>query len=213
MKQIERLWESGVALSEAWEYFGEPASKEELNIPSGIGAINHTWDGRRPTSFTEIMSGFHNGISSYQQKHKVICQMRECLLDKIFEGELAAIGKLSVPTFNHRPVRIAGDIFDDPVINWEASEIVSFGKQYRQVRVIDPIKLASLQQRGPAGSKAQIKTAILELALENPEFYKLPKKLAAQLIRNQLNKSENDRGFSTKNLEKLIVANSKLKPN
>jgi len=154
-----------------------------------------------------LLAALSLGLKSKAERDSLIKHMQGDLLDRLFNSDLVALGKRQRPSKSPYAVSIDADFFEFAVANWNLCTVECHGKLYSGVRVYDPnAELANPQVNQSKGSIGAIDLAIAELKLEISEFCTMPRKLAAQLVREKLGQLQIDgNGLSVKNISKRIL--------
>ena len=203
------LFENAVPLAEAWEFFATPERRAALHKAKGF--LETFANSAQPVDGGEIvkalLNNFNDGIAAKNKRDILICEMREYLLDCLYNAELVAIAKRQRPSKSHYPIKIDSEFFDFVEPNWSKSILENHGKLYSNVRIFDPnTAIANNVAKPPKGSIKAIDRAISDLKLEIPNFCNLPRKSASQLVREKLgNPTISGNGLSDKNLAKRIL--------
>lgn len=208
VNRIKRIWKNAIPLNVAWQHF---ARKDLL---TKLAAMPEFSDALK----TEAQaSGIMDSIIKISRAHVasqarklVIDEMREQLLDELFNSNFSAFGYRLTPSESRGPVQIDPVFFEYPEIDWEGNSAEFNGKSYRAIGIIDPYNLPNPDRlkTGRPSSGDAINAAIKELIQKNPQFCDQHRAAACQQIRNTIGKPEiPGNGLSDKNLEKYIIAN------
>jgi hypothetical protein len=199
-----KLFENAVPLAGAWVKFAPAERQLELERTSGFGRTL----AKQPVAdnMEGLMGGLRTSFLSWQARQKLIAEMRDWLLDELFNNQLIALGVRKLPTKGYSPVVIDPDYFDDAEIDWDYSTVKWHSLHYVDVRVADQRDVAK-HSNSRRGSIDQIDRAIRELRAANRKFGKLIKKEAhAQIYEKLGQKYERGNGLSPQNLSKRINA-------
>lgn len=197
------LFENAVPLAGAWLKFAPTDRQLEFERTSGFGRTL----AEQPVtdSLQGLMAGLRTSFDSWQSRQKLITEMRDWLLDELFNNQFTALGIRKLPTKGYYPVVIDPDYFDDAEIDWEHSTVTWHQTLYIDVRVSQPSEVAD-RPITRKGSIDAIDAAILELVANNPKFGSLPRQEACQKIRTKLGKRDiKGSGLSDQNLSKRII--------
>ena len=205
------IWDAGVSLCEAWLSLAPASFKEEFSDHLGvIGAIEKFKDvGEKPEGALPFSGALLKIAQSYIDKKNVEGQLKELLLDELFNSQFVATAYREAPSTSAAPVVIDANDFDDANIDWHNSKIRVDGKTYGQVRVTDENKITGIvapKHKGRAGSGMAIRAAIDKLMKSNADFGNQHRGVACQQIRDELGKPhEYGNGLGDVNLSKFIV--------
>ncbi|MBK8375526.1 MAG: hypothetical protein IPN50_10580 [Sphingomonadales bacterium] len=209
VNRIKRIWENAVPMREAWRTFASPEQQIELaNLPLGLKEFEARMSDA--SSFLNMVEAGNAGLIAKRKRLEVIAQLREQLLDELFNSNLSAVGYRLAPSESRGPVQIDPLFFEYPEIDWDGSFAKFNGKAYRSIAIFDPRNLPSADKlkTGRPSSGDAIHAAIQNLIQQNPHFCNQHRAAACQQIRLAIGKPEiAGNGLSDKNLEKYILAN------
>jgi hypothetical protein len=205
----KRIWNNAIQLSDAWLHFATPQQQAQLaNLPTGLQEL----ESRKAevSGFLKMLEASQAGWLAHQKRLEMIEQLKEQLLDELFNSNVSAFGYRLTPSESRGPVQIDPVFFEYPEIDWDGNSAEFNGKSYRAISIIDPYNLpnADKLKTGRPSSGNVINAAIKELILNNPQFCNQHRAAACQQIRKSIGKPEiPGSGLSDKNLEKYIIAN------
>lgn len=200
-----KIWEAGTPLVEAWKAFGNCKLAAQLSeMPGGLDTFN---DAAASDPGARLAEASLLALRANHDRQNLILQMRETLLDDLFNSDLAAMGFRELPSTSSAPVKIEPDFFERPKINWDRNFAESIGKKFNRIRVFDPhAAVALVQKKGRPGSNESIISAIDRLIRENPDFCDQSRKISCEQIRELIApKSILGSGLSDQNLGRYIV--------
>lgn len=204
------LFDNSVPMVDAWEAFASPENRKALaNAKGGLAAFSEFVKNADYTEVTSAITGVFNvTISELQKRNSIIRQMKEDILDQLYNEDLIALAIRVRPSKSYYPVKIDADFFEDAQADWVRSTLEGLGRLYANVRIYDPRAAAAMIPAKPRkGSVDLIEGAIADLKSSVPDFCNLPRKSACQMIREKLGNSEiSGNGLSDKNLSKRIIA-------
>jgi hypothetical protein len=211
VRRSTQIWNAGLALDAAWYRFADPQLRNSFEqMPGGMETVNSAIEGLEKLPPAAMIGTFFGAVSSglqqSQQRDNLIVQMQSVLLIDLFNSQLIATG---YRPGGRDPLQIDPDLFDDPDIDWNKSILRSRGQEYLDVRITDPADIPPLnsERNRDRGSRAAIIAAIDRVALRIPEFCKLNRGEAAQLVRDEIGiEYSSGNGLSDQNIIKLIVA-------
>lgn len=203
-----QLWEMGIPLGEAWLKFANDDARERLiNQPGWLqtleNAVGHV------SGLSGLASVVNDAFQTNAEKRRIELEMQEDLLDRLFDGELMALGFRIFPSRSAAPVAIDASFFEFLAIGWADNSAAFEGKRYAQIRIIerDADFDVSAPLIGRPSSGGVILAAIDELmADQEMSFCSLPRKIACAKIRHKISHQEiSGNGLSDKNLSKYIL--------
>jgi hypothetical protein len=201
----QKVWEMAVPLADAWLNFATPEMRAKFDgIEGPIETFTHTAQSSPDSGFWNAVSA---GFAAKSGRDALIREMREHLLEELFNSEIIAIGFRLYPSKSPRPVAIDANFFEGSKINWSDSTAQWLGKVYINVRAISPHDPDLFQyEQASKGSVDAIDRAITELRLSNPGFCDLPRKSSCQLVRERIGISAIDGdGLSDQNIAKRVL--------
>lgn len=208
------IWQIAIPLSEAWHKFACPDAISELeNMPTWSDILLQSMpkmnsQSPTPEKISEFFSSMSQSAAGASQHIDKIKELREHLLDELFNKQLIALGYRETPSSSPAPVHIDAEIFDTPDIEWKRDTLTAHGKRYGRVRVYDPRYIPKIEKPviGRPSSGQKINAAIIKLKNDDPYFCNLPRKEACEQIIKALgrNRIKGD-GLSDQNLEKYIL--------
>lgn len=204
-EKLAELWRNGVLLRDAWFDYAEPEQIAEYEaMPIFVDALRtHTQEPDLKQMLSAISDGWANSTALLEKR----CCLQEQLLDRLYDGDLIAIGYPVAPRPTGKLTAIDPDYFDTPEIDWNRSALKTRGFTYDDVRVVaesETFLRANRPKIGRPTKASEINAAIVQIAKRTPEFCKLPRKIAVQRLRAELNDAEGDKGAGDKTLEKYI---------
>ncbi|WP_174286290.1 hypothetical protein [uncultured Sphingomonas sp.] len=210
---ISRLiWDNGVPLSDAWRHFADPAIIADLEqSPGFIGTIAaEMTDLKAEPNLSSIVEVATKASAALSRKHEIESDLKDELLDSLFNGELTATGYREAPSTSPAPVVIAAADFDDAEPNWTASHLSVNGKRYGRVRITDErkpiVSTKPVRPMGRPGSGNAIMAAIDNLIADGTDFQNIPRSIACELIREKLGQPRRTgNGLTDINLAKYLV--------
>jgi hypothetical protein len=149
-----------------------------------------------------------HALNAGRERDDLILEMRDDLLDELFNANLAAVGYREKPSVSAAPVAIAAEFFDGADIQWGRDSANGIGKRYNRIRIYDPCALpkAIKPKIGRIGSGDAINSAIDRLISSNPHFCDLLRKTACDQVRENLGIPEIlGNGLSDQNLAKYVL--------
>lgn len=201
------LWEKGITLNEAWLEFADADAKRRHSELLALEQLNERAANVRTGS--DISELIISGMRRWSEYDQFKSEMRELLLDELFNDQLQAYGYRTAPSRSRSPVRIASEFFENPDIEWTRNQMTARGGTYSEIHVIDPTKIAGWhkQSRGPRGSGDAIRAAIDAIRIRRADFCEIPRKSAFDLIRQEIDeKPISGSGLSNENLAKYVNA-------
>lgn len=204
-KFARKCWESGIPLNEAWaEFAPEDLKARYAELPTFSDALSQGFDSENPIS---ALSAIRGASEAFSEKRRIEEELRNCLLEEIYNENLIATGYRELPSRSQSPVRIEADRFESEEPDWGSETFNIHGIRYGRIRICDPDELKILPPSHQSrGSILAIDLVIDQLKLENPNFCEIRRKQACQLVRDHFgidNKSGN--GLSDQNISKAIV--------
>ncbi len=163
--------------------------------------------GREPNSgFTQNpLLALVNAAKSASERKQLEQEMKEDVLTALFNAQLIATGYRNHPSRSQSPVLIEADYFEFSDPDWQANAFEVHDIRYGRIR-ISRGDIRKPVVNDIRGSRAAIDQAIDKLMLSNPDFCKLPRKLACSQIRSYLSaETIPGNGLSDQNLAKAIV--------
>lgn len=152
------------------------------------------------------------------EKRQMEADLRERLLDELFNSNLIAVGFRVVPTTSRGPVSIASEHFYDAEAFWHQDALEAVGYRYERVRVLNPnaadAQAVPRRKIGRPGSREKIVAAIQSQLELDPELGALPRKTACGRVRRQIRDSgfafdlknpPKGSGLNDANITKIIV--------
>ena len=207
--RIKEIWNQAIELNDAWREFGSAQAQKELaNMPTGLDEMNNRL-GTDP-GVTKLFEAAQAGLTARAKRLAFIEQLKELLLDQLFNSILLAYGYRQKPSESRGPVQIDPIFFEYPEIDWDGNCAEFNDKRYRLIRIVNPRALRSDQKlkTGRPSSGPIINAAIKRLIEIDSEFCSLPRSIACEEIRQSIGKqSVPGNGLSDKNLEKYIFDN------
>jgi hypothetical protein len=203
-----QLWELGTPLDSAWLQFASSDAKRRYSELPTLAKFNEQAKAANIQSASEFVSVFSAGLQQWSQTDKFENELRELLLDDLFNEQLHAYARRVSPSRSPAPVRIAAELFDDPQVDWKREYIVARGCGYAEIRIIDPSRVPDFQRprTGRKGSAKAIRKAIADLHREGLNLCVIPRKSASVVIRQKLGGNYSDgSGLSDQNLAKYIL--------
>ena len=202
-----QIWKNAVALDAAWEFF---ATCEERAALAAMPGFMETLNSEIPgvANFDNLLAAVTSGAQAGSVRHDAIKALREKLLDRLYEGALAAIAYREAPSRGSFPGHIDGDFFDDADMDWEQDSAEAFGKRFNRIRIYDPATLpvGVKPKIGRTGSTDAINAALDQIMRDNPNFCNLSRKDQCQTIIDFLPISPIlGNGLSVGNLSKYIL--------
>ena len=196
-------------LSEAWLEFASTQARDDFKkMPTGLEELKKSLE--KSSEIIGVIEAASDGLNARAKRSAFGQQLKEELLDKLFNSDLLAFGYRQTPSESRSPVQIGPIFFEYPVIDWEANSAEFNGKKYRAIGILNPVDLLENQKlkTGHPSSGPVINSAIHRLMKFNPEFCAQPRSIACEQIRQTIGKqSKPGNGLSDKNLEKYIIAN------
>ncbi|WP_422327529.1 hypothetical protein, partial [Sphingorhabdus sp.] len=117
-------------MREAWRTFASPEQQIELaNLPLGLKEFEARMSDA--SSFLNMVEAGNAGLIAKRKRLEVIAQLREQLLDELFNSNLSAVGYRLAPSESRGPVQIDPLFFEYPEIDWDGSFAKFNGKAYR----------------------------------------------------------------------------------
>lgn len=207
--RITEIWNQAIELNDAWREFASTrAQKEFANMPTGFDEMKNRL-GTNP-DIPKLFEAGQAFLTASAKRSKAIEQLKQLLLDELFNSNLLAVGYRQKPSESRGPVQIDPIFFEYPDIDWEGNCAEFNGKRFRAIRIFNPQILRGYQKlkTGRPSSGPVISAAIGQLVKINPDFCNLPRSIACEEIRKSIGKqSKPGNGLSDKNLEKYIIAN------
>ena len=200
-----QLWEKGVPLDRAWLELASPEAKHRHD------ALPKFLQFAEQSNLEEIASlpAFVGRWSREWSKRIALeRELRDSLLDELFNDQLQAFGYRISPSRSHAPVRIAPELFDDAKVDFERRLIRARGCDYIEITIVDPARIANFrpQRTGRKGSADAIRKAIKALQNERFDLCGIERKIACELIRNKIGPNyPKGSGLSDVNLAKYIL--------
>jgi hypothetical protein len=198
----------GIFIGDAWLELAprhDRACYSELEKAAGVlAAVNAA----KPTSPLEMSKAISAALNSRREREALAEELRERLLDRLFNDELHAYGYRVAPSRSHHPTRIAPDLFDDPKLDWGDSHLTARGLTYEGVKVLDPQRISNQAKRrkGRIGSAATIRKAIKQLKDSNVDICVMRRKDACNVVRAQIGEiAEIGLGLTNQNISKYIL--------
>ena len=206
--RIKELWGNAIALTEAWHEFAPPLLRDELaNLPTGLQELevqmNHA------SGISKIINAGLAGLNAKQKRSAKIGQLRENLLDELFNSKLIALGYRQAPSESRGPVQIAAIFFECATIEWDTNFAEFNGKTYRLIRIISPRDISDKQKlkTGRPSSANVINSAIANIMKTNSQFCHQNRAISCQQIRKIIDQPIiSGNGLSDNNLRKYITA-------
>lgn len=202
--RAKELWNSGIPLNRAWLEFAQPKLRFEFDsspdLLQSLAAISET----------EIRHGFLSSLAqttkNAHRRGQLEIEMKEHLLEELFNAQLLATGYRSAPSRSQAPVLIDPEKFEHGDPDWKDETFEAHGITYCRIRVTHPANCQPAPARDK-GSREAIDAAIDYLKSVNPGFCKLKRKIACEEIRQFLGSDEiAGNGLSDVNLSKAIVS-------
>ncbi len=214
VRRSTTIWEAGKRLDEAWYHFASDEDRDAMDsLPTFVEAATAKMLDTPPKPSVHplkvMADAFLAGNYKLQQRQEITERLQSDLLDALYDGDLVATGYRVAPSPSRSPVQIDPNLFDDAEADWKNSIVRGLGEEFRNVRITDRADLSGTsvdKPKGRPGSGVAIAAAIERVALRNPEFCKLNRGKAAQLLRDELAVGDNTgNGLSDKNLAKYIL--------
>lgn len=211
LRRSTQIWNAGLPLDAAWHRFADPELRNSFEqMPGGMETVNSAIEGLEKLPPVAMIGTFFGAVSSgvqqRQQRDNLILEMQSELLTDLFNSQLIATG---YRPGGRDPLQIDPDLFDDPEIDWNKSALRSRGQEYLDIRITDPTDIPPVtsERNRDRGSRAAILAAIDQVALRIPDFCKMNRSEAAQLVRGEIGiEYYSGNGLSDQNIIKLIVA-------
>ena len=202
-----QIWKNAIPLDEAWEFFATREERAALaEMPGFIETLNSKIPGA--ANLGNLFASVTSGAKAGSARRDTITALREKLLDRLYDGALAAIAYREAPTRSSFPGHIDRDFFNDADMEWERDSAEAFGKRFNRIRVYDPMTLpvGAKPKIGRRGSAAAINAALDQIMRDNPNFCILLRKEQCTLICDFLGISAiSGNGLSLGNLSKYIL--------
>lgn len=202
-KKAKELWESGLWLNEAWKAFAPIELVVQFEASQGpLEAFN---EGPIPKAWAAFGQKASAAFSAYREREILEKEMKECVLVKLFNGDLIATGYRESPSPSRYPIAIERDQFeiDDP--DWDNQSHTAGGYRYGRIkisRLLPPLERAASAQ----GLISAIDKAIDQLILSDATFCTHTRKVSSQKVRDYLGIPESlGNGLSDKNIERAIL--------
>jgi hypothetical protein len=202
------LWLNGILIGDAWLELAPDHERERYSELEKAGGLLAAINSAKPSSPLELLNALSAASKTGSDKLQLMSNLRELLLDRLFNDELHAYGYRIAPSRSRRPTRIAADLFDDPKIDWAESRLTARGLEYENIKVLDPqiIPNQAVRRHGRIGSAATIREAIKQLKNSNIDICRIPRKEACNAVRAQIGKmTEVGLGLSNQNISKYIL--------
>ncbi|ROT93297.1 hypothetical protein EB810_14455 [Altererythrobacter sp. FM1] len=202
------IWQKGVSIKSAWLQFAcidDQTRYSELASPAKLKERASNANFETVGDVLKLMSA---GFGDWTAQSQFGDELRESLLDELFNDQLAAYGYRIAPSPSREPVRIVAELFDEAEPNWKSGELSARGRTYSEIRIIDLSELQGLEQRrpGPKGSGAVIRAAITALQHKQINLCGVPRKEAIALIRLEIGGNHpKGSGLSDVNLAKYLL--------
>ena len=201
------IWENGVPLNDAWLEFADSDAKHRYSELSTLEPLNEQAANIRTGADIFTLAG--SAMQRWSEHGKFGEELRELLLDELFNDQLHAYGYRTAPSRSRAPVRIAPDLFECSEVDWKQNRMVARGCTYSEIQVVDPAVIAGWRKprHGPEGSGDAIRTAIDAIRTRRADFCDIPRKSAFDLIRQEIGGTQpNGSGLSNPNLAKYVNA-------
>lgn len=202
--KAKEFWKKGVPIGRAWETFASKALSSKLEqsqtFTEAIGTNSIL------TDLLGLGKAITASLNTAQYKRNIEKEIKDYLLDQLFNDQLVATGNREAPSAGRVPVIIYPSKFeyDDP--DWDHHTLTVHGYRYGQIRISNHNPISNDIDARPKGAIDAIDRAIVELTNYESEFCDLPRKIACNKVRNCLgyeNKTGN--GLSDENISKRIV--------
>ncbi|MWV28078.1 hypothetical protein [Aurantiacibacter rhizosphaerae] len=209
--RAREAWEKGTGLGNAWLRFApENLASEYERAPGFFESLDLN---SKPDSGWEILKSLSDGLSKSQYRTELEKEIKEHLLDELFNDQLIATGYRELPSPGQSPVVINPARFETDDPDWREGTLEAHGFRYGRIRITDPaVMINGLNSKPKGGSNSAIDNAIAQLLKTNPEFADLPRKTSCDLVRNYLGAAyKPGNGLSDQNISKAIVRLCKRK--
>ena len=202
-----QLWDLGVPLDSAWlEYASADARRRHSELLT-LAKFNEHAKAINIQSGLEALNLYSSGLQQWSQRREFENELREWLLEELFNDQLQAYAYRVSPSRSRSTVRIAAELFEhDP--NWQSESLQARGIEYTEIRVVDPSRMVGFQKHrtGRKGSADAIRKAIAVLQSEGVDLCGIDRGSACEAIIRKLGKSHpKGSGLSNQNLAKYIL--------
>lgn len=197
-----QLWEMGVPLNSAWLEFASPQDRQRYSKFPTFAEFSE----RMPAAgLKEFAAHALSGSRQLLERYELEADLREHLLELLFNDELQALAFRTAPSTSRSPVRIAPDIFETNDPDWPSESLKARGLEYAEIRIVAPDRKGEVRT-GRKGSAMAIRNAIAHLQNSGVDICAVNRKTACQHIRDEL-KAGNIKGsgLSDQNLSKYIL--------
>lgn len=201
------IWEKGIPLDEAWLEFADPDAKRRYSERPTLETFSEQAAAANMQSLRDISQLVSAGFQQWSENGRVQEELRELLLDKLFEEQLHAYGYRIAPSRSRTPMRIAAELFESPTLDWKQGEMNARGGTYSEIQIIDPTAITDWRKprHGPKGSGDVIRKAIIALQGRGIDLSDMPRKSAFDLIRREIGGARpKGSGLSNPNLAKYV---------
>ena len=159
------LWELGIPLQKALEYFATDEERQALNNlenPTPIFSTNST------ASFLEsaaqITPTLQQALDAPRRTSEIHASIGERALDSLFKEEYYGFGYPVEPSPARTPRRIDSAFWDGCLVDWSSGIAWLGNEQYNRIKIIDPKEYPqfdlSAKRPGPISHADKIKWAI-----------------------------------------------------
>jgi len=200
-----QLWEMGVPLNRAWL---ELASAEAKHRHAALPTFLQFTEQSNPAEIASLPEFIGRWSREWSKRIVLEKELRDSLVDKLFNDQFQAFGYRISPSRSHAPVRIAPELFDGAKVDFERRLIRARGCDYIEITIVDPTRVFNFRPKrtGRKGSADAIRKAIKALQNERFDLCGIERKIACELIRNKIGPNyPKGSGLSDVNLAKYIL--------
>jgi hypothetical protein len=171
------IWERGIWLADAANYFATKALREQLDSPEipvtplsemiGGHLVAQIPEPEMREKFSSLVRGVHGLTKTYSARYDASQAMNDRVLEWLRNGKLIALGFSVFPVPRNsasEPEQIPADLFVwDNIKGWKGSSIRAAGLEFVSVRVLPPhwieqikAELAQLPEPEPAARQRRL---------------------------------------------------------
>ena len=203
-----QLWEMGTRLADAWLEFASEADKTRYAQSKKIPASTVRPDASIIVNIANFLGDMSKIVVNNNHNNEIVADIKESLLERIYNNQLTALGYRIEPSVYRSPVRIDSEKFYNNDPDWDNETLDARGYRYAEIRIVDPSKIpdAVKPRRGRIGSGTIIRRTIAEMISEGFDICNVDRQIAVnEIIRRISNKNPKGSGLSPQNLRKYIL--------
>ena len=203
-----KIWQSGVSIRDAWLEFANSGDQARYFELASASRLKQRTSETKLETGSDVLKLAMAGLQDWTAQGQLREELRESLLDELFNVHFAAYGYRIAPSRSREPVRIAPELFDNAELNWKTGSLSARGCAYSEICIIDLRELQDWEQSrpGPKGSGDAIRAAIASLQNRDIDLCGLPRKEAIELIRAEFDqRHQKGSGLSDVNLAKYLL--------